>query len=412
MSQSPKNNGEDVERKSGLDKEEHLLALFRQSKKTVQKFVDAFREKHGRRPHGTDLASAPQNVRTCIKNCKRIQAKLSKKSEPKNDDYSKVKNDDSKMKEESKNKKRQPLGKIWGHHLNRSVSESAAMHQKSKDVARSASYSGTLSALLLQELSKNTRSSLKKRPKNVSSQHFFHTMGEESTLQGLFDSEETTKDPLARFHPEISMDGLSQQEQPEQEEEDLEMSDSNVTKTTVTTRDITRAPQSVSFLSAVNSTRPDANKVNDRTYNDSQPLLSFSGLFPREEESSSVRSKRKSEEIDGEPEAKKQRDEQDDEVWSDEDLFADENVDGNNIQCDNLLPQSNFDDDDDDEDEEKEKKKKKPDKNKKFAMVTNNFVKINLKKKNYVRGHKSMSGAKHRRMEWKRKVAAKFGKKK
>ena len=39
-----------------------------------------------------------------------------------------------------------------------------------------------------------------------------------------------------------------------------------------------------------------------------------------------------------------------------------------------------------------------------------NLVKINLKKKTFVRGKKTMTGAKYRRMEWKRKTLAKEGK--
>ena len=38
---------------------------------------------------------------------------------------------------------------------------------------------------------------------------------------------------------------------------------------------------------------------------------------------------------------------------------------------------------------------------------TENYVKINLKKKNYVRGKKNMTGSKYRRQEWKRKETEK-----
>ncbi len=43
----------------------------------------------------------------------------------------------------------------------------------------------------------------------------------------------------------------------------------------------------------------------------------------------------------------------------------------------------------------------------KKRLHNDNFVKINLKKKTYVRGKRAMTGAKHRRMEFKRKVAEK-----
>ena len=69
---------------------------------------------------------------------------------------------------------------------------------------------------------------------------------------------------------------------------------------------------------------------------------------------------------------------------------------------------------DDDQDEEKESStsKRKGGKPKKLqGLVSSNFVKINLKKKQFVRGAKNMTGAKHRRNEWKRKMSAKYGKK-
>ena len=45
-------------------------------------------------------------------------------------------------------------------------------------------------------------------------------------------------------------------------------------------------------------------------------------------------------------------------------------------------------------------------------MVSGNFVKIDMKHKNYIHGNKSkMTGAKYKRQEWKRKAAGKFGRK-
>lgn len=43
------------------------------------------------------------------------------------------------------------------------------------------------------------------------------------------------------------------------------------------------------------------------------------------------------------------------------------------------------------------------------GTANDNYVKINLKKKTFVRGRKNMTGGKYRRMEWKRKVAEKEG---
>ena len=57
---------------------EKLLVLFKKSKKVVQAFVDKFQAQHGRKPHGEDLSNAPEYVRVCIKNCKKIKAHMEK----------------------------------------------------------------------------------------------------------------------------------------------------------------------------------------------------------------------------------------------------------------------------------------------------------------------------------------------
>ena len=60
---------------------EKLLELFKKSKKVVSTFVEKFQEQNGRKPRGEDLAKAPEYVRVCIKNCKRIKAHLEKSPE-------------------------------------------------------------------------------------------------------------------------------------------------------------------------------------------------------------------------------------------------------------------------------------------------------------------------------------------
>lgn len=52
--------------------------------------------------------------------------------------------------------------------------------------------------------------------------------------------------------------------------------------------------------------------------------------------------------------------------------------------------------------------KKKPGKRARKPLASANYVKINLKKRNFVRGKKNMTGEKFRRMEFKRKLAAKL----
>merc|ERR1712173_237896 len=100
-----------------------------------------------------------------------------------------------------------------------------------------------------------------------------------------------------------------------------------------------------------------------------------------------------------------------DDYESEEDMFADENEE--NPQEDELLPLesvSNQDEKDEDaKNQEKNKRKAKCPK-KLQGLVSTNFVKIDMKHKNYIHGNKSkMTGAKYKRQEWKRKVQGKFG---
>ena len=46
-----------------------------------------------------------------------------------------------------------------------------------------------------------------------------------------------------------------------------------------------------------------------------------------------------------------------------------------------------------------------------IGKINENFIKVNLKKKTYARGKKHLKGSMIKRAEWKRKVAAKEGKK-
>ena len=115
---------------------EKLLGLFKKSKKVVQAFVDKFQAQHGRKPHGEDLSNAPEYVRVCIKNCKKIKAHMEKlglsspdeeaaaekpltpKAPPQPSPKPVIK-DITNAKIEAKPKK----SKIWGAHLNRSHSD-------------------------------------------------------------------------------------------------------------------------------------------------------------------------------------------------------------------------------------------------------------------------------------------------
>ena len=95
---------------------------------------------------------------------------------------------------------------------------------------------------------------------------------------------------------------------------------------------------------------------------------------------------------------------------SDEDMFADdndENHDGDDLEESELLA---FDPKDEYNDDTEVKTKKKSVPKKLQGMVSNNFVKIDLKKKNYVRGNKKMTGQQYKRQQYKSKVNSKFGK--
>ena len=196
---------------------EKLLELFRKSKATVQKFVDQFHQSHGRKPSGKDLDDAkltPQYVKVCIKNCKKIKIHLAQleNSHPKEDEPKKVVEEPTKIVQEpttivekpkrevlaptSQPKKSKSNNAIWGSHLNRSFSETSGGSSKNNEfLSRSSSFSGTLSALIIENLGKTTRKNLNFRRPNTKSA-FFETMGDESTLQGLMDATETTQSEL------------------------------------------------------------------------------------------------------------------------------------------------------------------------------------------------------------------------
>ena len=131
--------------------------------------------------------------------------------------------------------------------------------------------------------------------------------------------------------------------------------------------------------------------------NDENNTMKRKSEMEHEEESSAKRQKLSS-----------QQDLEEEEI-SDE-VFDDENVDSsNNIQKeDQLLPYNPKDFEKKDKTLDKQKKKYVP--KKLQGMCSSNFVKIDLKKKNYIRGSGNrMTGAKYKRQEWKRKAQGKFG---
>ena len=236
-------------------------------------------------------------------------------------------------------------------------------------------------------------------------------MGDESTLQAIIDDAEVSQmdDPIMRFHPELSMDGLSQHGQEktnnfeiinDEECEIGQLEGTQSIKSVKNTKNIkNNESKSMSFLTSV--TNNSQVEVKERNFE----ALSFSGLFSQQ--------KRKSEESFDENASKKIRMGG---FESDEDMFADdgendENVDNtNNLENDKedaLIPLNEIKDDFNEEPKEDRRKAKNPKKHN--GLVSNNFVKIDMKKKNYVRGSNNMTGSKYKRQEWKRKVQQKFG---
>ena len=170
MSKSPKNHDP-----------EKLLALFKKSKKVVATFTEKFEAQYGRRPRGEDLAKAPEYVRVCIKNCKKIKAQFEKfpetspeapKHEPKvvkpsspktnstpaviqkypsvtgsenMDDLENLGYRNSPKKQAAPSKK----SKVWGAHLNRSMSDiTNNFTDRRNTAAKTTTYSGMTYYLL------------------------------------------------------------------------------------------------------------------------------------------------------------------------------------------------------------------------------------------------------------------------
>jgi len=450
---------------------EKLLELFKKSKKVVSTFVEKFQEQNGRKPRGEDLAKAPEYVRVCIKNCKRIKAHLEKSPEkspevpeiepkkPSSPVKSKpvvtqtVVQTSQKLsgsenlenlenlgyKNQEKNTFSQPIKVppkkskkgVWGAHLNRSISDitNNSSDKRNYREVKTTSYSGKLSAMILDDLSKTTRKSLSKRRTN-SKQMFFETMGDESTLgvSALIESAEISQseDPLLRFHPELSMDGLSQHGQTSSDrsnsidDTECEVGQVGGTQTLKTQQPnkFIKETKSMNFLTSV-STNHNV-QVTSRNFETREEIpMSFSGLFPK----NSNKRKAEDEGLDEnktETEFSSKKQKFCDDYESEEDMFADENEEiDENVQEDVLLPLASVSNKKDEETDEKQIDTRRKDMKSFKAnpkapknMVSGNFVKIDMKHKNYIHGNKSkMTGAKYKRQEWKRKAAGKFGRK-
>ena len=147
--------------------------------------------------------------------------------------------------------------------------------------------------------------------------------------------------------------------------------------------------------------------------------MSFSGLFPKNGSGTKRKANDDADEFNKtENESTSKKPKVSEGYESEEDMFTDETdekVDGENENEENVVEDeltpldqitSNKDQDEEQENNNQNKSKKPKCPKKLQGLVSTNFVKIDLKHKNYIHGNKSkMTGAK-----WKRKVHGKFGK--
>ena len=314
-------------------------------------------------------------------------------------------------------------------------------HKTESSISRNPTFSGLLSEASQQ--SQQTRTSLKKNTKSGKStaKSFFDTLGDDGdTTTTTLTSPTAAKDemskknvdPLSKYDPEISTMSA------DDENSDELVFGANIQKPA----DPVKRPldsgkrQALSVLSVISSQKPEMR-------------LSFSGLFPKKDapvnnfgdvgdvDSQVVEKslKRRLEEIDLNvseerlPPIKRSKVEechQHDENMSDDDRTADDVTSEAKLDdptknepvdpAQKELPKGDIYSlgYEDVEDEVRPFSSAKSGKRSFVAAKkslqknpSENYVKINLKKKNYVRGKKTMTGPKYRRQEWKRKQAEK-----
>merc|ERR1712156_1172122 len=319
--------------------------------------------------------------------------------------------------------------KVWGAHLNRSMSDITNNFTDKRNTApKTTTYSGKLSALILEDLSKSTRKSLSQRRSNTK-QMFFDTMEDESTLgtsQLINDAEiSQVEDPLLRFHPELSMDGLSQHGQTNSDSFNIDDTECEIGQLggtqTLKTQQPSKFVKETKSMSVLTSVTANHNvQATSRNFETREEIpMSFSGLFPKNGSGTKRKASDDADEFNKtENESTSKKPKVSEGYESEEDMFADENDENideeneneENVVEDELIPldqiTSNKDQDEEQENNNQNKSRKPKCPKKLQGLVSTNFVKIDLKHKNYIHGNKrKMTGAK-----WKRKVHGKFGK--
>ncbi len=344
---------------------------------------------------------------------------------------------------------------IWGSHLNKSSAETSKVgtfrrHKTESAISRGPSFSGLFSEASMSQPSQQTRFSLKKSGKTVarksSAKSFFDTLGgdlEMSTLPSPPTEESSTKkfvDPLARFDPEISMGGCLDDDGNSDEivfstkfdpkpvgdkPDDPVKKQSDPVKKQVKHVD-TGKRHALSVLSVLSSSQKPESR------------LSFSGIFPKattpvkasfddNDETSVVVNKTSNEKTTKRKRIVSESQNQNSSSSNENSPILDASESKRsrtdlsveksslNDPSEKAIPKNDiyaigFEEADDDPRGFASAKTvrsfvagKKASQNKN----TENYVKIDLKRKNYVRGKKTMTGAKYRRQEWKRKEAEK-----
>ena len=414
-------------------------------------------------------AKAPEYVLTCIKNCRKIQAYFKQKGKT-TTELSTSQDDPTEelvpknvpaaadletptldaILEPSNNKPKS----VWGSHLNKSSAEIGKVgtfrrHKTESAISRGPSFSGLFSEASMSQPSQQTRFSLKKSGKTVarksSAKSFFDTLGggdlETSTLPSPPTEESSTKkfvDPLARFDPEISMGGGCLEDDNSDEivfsakfdpkpvgDKPADPAKKPVDPVKKPVKPVeTGKRHALSVLSVLSSSQKPESR------------LSFSGIFPKattpvkasfddndvvDKTSQEKTTKRKR--VESESQNQSSSDENSpirtisESKRSRTDLSIEKDLQKTSLNdpSEIAIPKNDIyaigfeDADDDPRGFASAKTVRSFVAGKKSAQNKNteNYVKINLKKKNYVRGKKTMTGAKYRRQEWKRKEAEK-----
>ena len=348
-----------------------LRETFRASKAVLKDFERRFEaENAGRTPNADDFLNADdEKIRVCYKNCRKIKAYFERK------------------RNFARSNSAPEPSTAWGQHVLKEATMTTNLAAQEAKVVNAASLTLTKAT---------SRTSLKKKKAKKAEQRlFFDTLSnsgfedEESEASQNASALKTPKvDPLLRLDPELSLDGFEDaQSQPATSKAAFSQNDivASSSSSSSSAKDPREPVKALSFLSCFDKSK-NLRKVNmawldrcednvkvDKENNADLPSTSN----PKRPRTTSENAPTQELETSA---SKKQK------TFNGDDSPAKATSKAKSVET---------------SDEDRLRKK----------IADGNFVKINLKKKVFVRGKKTMTGAKYRRMEWKRKMAAKEGKK-